>query len=130
MGRIHVIATLIADTHIFLWYILDPGKLAARHSRMIEETNAPIYLSMASLWEIAIKASHGKLDVPPYIADEAETNGFELLPIKSSHIECLRHMPFHHRDPFDRMLVAQALTEPAHLMSVDSQLDRYGITRV
>jgi PIN domain nuclease of toxin-antitoxin system len=118
---------LLLDSHILLWLVApEAGHLTARTKQMISGA-AAVYFSIVSLWEIAIKAAKGQLDIDLDLLLEAlDAAGLRELPIKREHIQTLRGLPFHHRDPFDRMLVAQALTEPLHLLTSDAKLKPYG----
>jgi PIN domain nuclease of toxin-antitoxin system len=118
---------LLLDSHILLWLVApEAGHLTARTKQMISGA-AAVYFSIVSLWEIAIKAAKGQLDIDLDLLLEAlDAAGLRELPVKREHIQALRGLPFHHRDPFDRMLVAQALTEPLHLLTSDAKLKPYG----
>ena len=116
---------LLLDTHIYLWWLEDSPALTASARKMIE-TAEKVYISSASLWESAIKSGIGKLDVnqKELVAGILE-NGFTELPVRAEHTVALLSLENHHKDPFDRMLIAQALTEPLHLLTADSVLTRY-----
>lgn len=123
---------LLLDTHTLLWSSHEPQRLSMRVSALLCDTNNELYISLASCWEIAIKLSLGKLrlgkPLDHLIADEVTVNGSKLLPIELRHIMAGSRLPFHHRDPFDRLLVAQALTEDMPIVTVDGQLAPYGVT--
>ncbi len=116
--------TLI-DTHILLWIVFDDPRLSAKMRLDIMNADV-VYVSLASLWECAIKVGIGKLNL-----DIAQLNrrlksfGFELLPIKCEHLVVLSKLPMLHRDPFDRLLIAQAQTEPLVLVSADEKMKAY-----
>lgn len=116
---------LLLDTHIYLWWLADSPMLPVSARRMIE-TAENVYVSSASLWESAIKSGIGKLDVnqEELVAGILES-GFTELPVRSEHTVTLMRLKNHHKDPFDRMLIAQALSEPLHLLTADSILTRY-----
>jgi PIN domain nuclease of toxin-antitoxin system len=122
------------DTHAFLWFILDDPKLSKRARTVIADGENAVEISPASYWEIAIKISLGKYALPePYgtfMARELATNDFGILPIEPRHAAILTDLPFHHRDPFDRLLVAQAISEQIPLVSGDPALDAYPVTRL
>lgn len=103
---------LLLDTHTFLWFLADDPQLSPAARRLIEDGTNEILLSMASLWEIAIKVSLGKLTLggafATFIPDQLTLNAFGLLPIELAHVTAVAALPFHHRDPFDRLLIAQA----------------------
>jgi PIN domain nuclease of toxin-antitoxin system len=125
---------LLLDTHAFLWFITDDPLLSAAAKALIADPNNEILVSPASYWEIAIKVSIGKypLTVPyeTFITQGIDGNGFKVLPVEPRHTSALIGMPFHHRDPFDRLLVGQAQIENISLVSNDVILDQYGITRL
>ena len=125
---------LLLDTHTFLWYALDdPSLSTVARSHIIDPAN-DVLVSPVSYWEIAIKLSVGKLALnKPYqqfMDDAIRGNGFEVLAIHLSHAAVVAALPFHHRDPVDRLLVGQALAENIPLVSGDETLDRYGVRRV
>lgn len=126
--------TLLLDTHSFLWFITDDTKLSATAKALIGDPNNDIFVSPASHWETAIKVSIGKypLSAPfeTFITQGMVDNGFKDLPIQPKHTAMLTNLPYHHRDPFDRMLVAQAKVESLPIISADAALDAYGITRL
>jgi PIN domain nuclease of toxin-antitoxin system len=125
---------ILLDTHAFLWFILDDPQLSAHGDRLISDRSNTIAISPASYWEIAIKISIGKYSLPePYdtfIEREIATNDFDILPILPKHTSTLINLPFHHKDPFDRLLIAQAITENIPIISNDSILDKYPIHRI
>jgi PIN domain nuclease of toxin-antitoxin system len=126
--------TLLLDTHTFLWFITNDPLLSSAARGLIADPDNEILVSPASYWETAIKVSIGKypLSVPyeTFISQGIHGNGFKILPIEPAHTAVLTTMPFHHRDPFDRLLVAQAQVEKLSVVSSDLFLDRYGITRL
>ena len=125
---------LLLDTHTFLWFIENHKNLSPTARKTIESTIDTIYVSIVTPWEIAIKTSIGKLTLSKPIQSlfpsEMNTNNFILLPIHYDHIIKLGKLPFHHNDPFDRMLIAQAITESLHIISRDSSLDSYDVQRI
>ncbi len=127
---------LLLDTHSMYWYIEDNPRLSGRARTLIQDASNEILISPASYWEIAIKISIGKwrLNRPydEFIALALYQYGFQLLPIQPAHTARLIGLPFpqRHRDPFDRLLVAQVLVEQIPIVSADSSLDAYGITRL
>ena len=116
----------LADTHILLWALSDDDRLSKRH-REILLSDAEIFFSAASIWEIAIKRSIGKLKAPAGLVDLLQQAGFSALDIKAHHAEAVGELPFLHGDPFDRLLVAQAGLEKLILMSADALLGRYDV---
>lgn len=124
----------LLDTHTYLWSVNDSANLSSTARGVIRDiSNAPL-LSVASLWETAIKLSVGKLDLDARFLELAieipEKLHLESLQIKPQHLNTLSQLPLHHRDPFDRLLVAQCLTEGMPLVSNDTTLDAYGIERL
>jgi len=126
--------TLLLDTHSFLWFWWDDPQLSETAKQAICDPANRKLVSTASCWEIAIKVSLKKLDLgAPYrgfIHQHMVRNNFELLQITDEHLAGLVDLPFHHKDPFDRLLVAQSLYEQIPIVSADPQLDAYGITRI
>lgn len=120
--------TLLLDTHAYLWWLAGDIRLGGDARRAISEPDSEIFVSVASLWEIAIKAGIGRLkaDVPAVVA-EVEANRFRLLAIDRDHVIILADLPRHHRDPFDRMLIAQARTEELTIVTSDRRFARYDV---
>jgi PIN domain nuclease of toxin-antitoxin system len=125
---------LLLDTHSFLWFISGNERLSTAARRLIEDSASQPYLSAASLWEMAIKVSLGRLHLGlPFgdlIPEQMRRNGIRLLGIKVEHVMPVTTMPFHHRDPFDRLLVAQAIVEQMPIVSADPAFDAYPIERL
>lgn len=117
---------LLLDTHLLLWWLDDSPLLPDEAHRLIENPENTIFVSVASLWEIRIKQSLGKLVLPAAFQQVLRESGFELLSIDARHTEALAGLPLHHRDPFDRMLLAQAREEDLLLLSADAGLRPYG----
>ncbi len=118
--------TLLLDTHFLLWIANGDQRLTPKAKKIISAADA-VYMSAASIWEISIKVSVGKLAVDVDALTESLLNaGLMELPISIEHAKALKALPPVHRDPFDRMLVAQAMTEPMHLLTVDAALTAYG----
>ncbi len=122
---------LLADTHVVLWALLRPAQLDRRAARALRSAANDVLVSAASMWEIAIKAELGKLRLPGSPADwlpgALERTGFDTLPIGGAHALAAGGLPPHHRDPFDRMLVAQALAEGLTIVTRDARFERYGV---
>lgn len=116
---------LLLDTHVFLWAVADSPRLNAEARRMIADAEV-VHVSAASVWEAAIKVRLGKLraDVDA-LAGAIAGSGFVELPVRAAHCAGVALLPEHHADPFDRLLVAQALAEPLRLVTADAQLARY-----
>jgi len=125
---------VLLDTHGFLWFITNDTRLNAVASAVIADPDNEILISPASYWEIAIKVRLGKypLSVPyeTFITQGIEGNEFKILPIEPKHTAVLTNLPFHHRDPFDRLIIAQAISEQIPVISNDSYFDAYPITRI
>jgi len=124
---------LLLDTHAFIWFVENDSNLTITSKNIIQEESNTIILSIVSLWEITIKTSLKKLEISRDIKEIIELipeNGFEILPITPPHLIELSRLPFFHRDPFDRLLVAQAISENVHFISKDEVLDKYGIERI
>lgn len=122
---------LLLDTHVALWAITDSPKLSPRARELIEAPHASIWISAASIWEIAIKHSLGRGDMPVSSGDALNyflAAGYRILPIEAEHAAAIEALPTHHQDPFDRMLVAQAITEPMRLLTHDATVARYSDT--
>lgn len=116
---------LLLDTHIYLWWLQNNPKLS-KAGRTRIRTASDVYVSSASIWEAAIKQSLGKLDVDlNQLVAEIGNNGFQELPILARHAAMVARLPEIHRDPFDRMLIAQALCEPLRFLTADGVLSRY-----
>ena len=118
---------LLADTHAALWLLGEDKRLSARADELLTDPANEILLSAAVVWEVAIKRSLGKLDAPDGFARQLLDGGAVSLPISIDHARAVHSLPWHHRDPFDRLLVAQATLEDAVLVSSDERLRRYGV---
>jgi len=123
----------LLDTHAFLWFILDDTQLSSTARALIIDEQNDFYLSPASYWELAIKISIGKYQLPgpfvPFLHQQIDLNDFVILPISAEHAGKVASLPYHHRDPFDRMIIAQALVEGMSVLSNDSVMDHYGVNR-
>lgn len=116
---------LLLDTHVFLWAVAGSPRLKAPARRLIESADA-VHVSAASIWEIAIKARLGKIDADPaQLAACIEPSGFRPLPVSTVHAAGVAALEYHHADPFDRLLLAQALAEPLRLLTADAALAAY-----
>lgn len=119
---------ILVDTNVLLWAVIDPGRLSLDTRSILEDPDNEVLFSAASIWEIAIKRRLGRADFrvePSEIIEEAKANGFVELPVRSAAALKVADLPLHHRDPFDRLLVAQAMTEPAVLYTAEAQLGAY-----
>jgi PIN domain nuclease of toxin-antitoxin system len=120
---------ILLDTHAFLWAIADDPRLGPLSRELIDSRAEAVLLSLVSLWEIAIKHSLGRGDMPIsalHALAWAEESGFDWLPLAPGHILTLENLPPHHRDPFDRLLIAQAISEDLTLLSADAVFSSYG----
>jgi len=121
---------IILDTHIFLWAISNPKRLEPDHRSAIESMANIVYVSSISIAEITIKASLDKLQFTANPAEIAKASGFELLDFTADDALLLRELPFHHKDPFDRMLIAQAIQNKYYMMTNDSKFKLYDCKRL
>jgi PIN domain nuclease of toxin-antitoxin system len=126
--------SLLLDTHTMLWFFWDDPQLSSNAKMVIEDANNRKLVSIASCWEIAIKVGLGKLDLGEpsrsFLSREIARNNFELQPISLSHATMVEGLAPHHKDPFDRLLIAQSMVECMPLVSGDAIFDQYGITRL
>ena len=124
---------ILLDTHAFLWFIIDNPMLSSSARILIENINNDRFISLASIWEIAIKTSLNKLEIAKpfseFIPNQLKQNYINLLPINISHLIKVAELPFHHRDPFDRLMISQSLIEKIPIISKDTVFDDYGIKR-
>ena len=122
---------LLLDTHIFIWWADNPEKLSHAALSALQEEANELLLSVASVWEMQIKIQLGKLklSVPlkELVKTQQETNQLNLLPVELKHVLALDALPFHHKDPFDRLLMAQSIEEELTLVSADSQFSAYSV---
>ena len=122
---------VLVDTHVWLWSLADPGRLAPGARSLIASSRNVVYLSAASAWELAIKSALGKIELPEPVATYVPTRmarqGIAPLPITHAHALRVSTLPAHHRDPFDRLLVAQALVERLPIITADPVFERYGV---
>jgi len=125
---------VLLDTHMFLWFVLNDPLLSDGAKTLIEDPASDVLVSPASYWEIAIKVRLNKLNLRSSYDDFMHRgivgNDFEILPIEPRHGSLLTSLPLHHKDPFDRLLVAQSLVEGTPPVSVGAQLDLYGVKRL
>lgn len=125
---------ILMDTHTFIWSSISPQKLSTTAKKLIIDQNHNLFLSFASIWEMQIKLQLGKLrfDVPlsELLTIQQQVNQIQLLSIDLKHIWALERLPPHHRDPFDRMLIAQAMATKMPILSIDDAFDSYLIERL
>lgn len=119
----------LIDTHIFIWFSQNSGQLSRSATALLKAPGNGIFLSMVSIWEMQIKLDIQKLTLPLPLSDllalQQQTNNIQILPIEARHIYELSSLPMHHRDPFDRLLLAQSLAEAMPILSADAVFDRY-----
>jgi PIN domain nuclease of toxin-antitoxin system len=122
---------LLLGTHIFIWWVSDPSKLSQQALALCEDGANSLVVSVACIWEMQIKQQLGKLilnlPLQQLIANQQQTNDVAVLPIELEHVLALQSLPVHYKDPFDRMLVAQAIVEQAILLSADSAFAAYPV---
>jgi PIN domain nuclease of toxin-antitoxin system len=127
-------ARLLLDTHAFLWWVDGAPELTEGARLAIADPGSTCFLSLASCWEMAVKASLGKLrlakPVERFVVEQLAVNGFKLLNIGLNHVAGVEKLPFHHRDLFDRLLIVQAMTDKLTLVSADKIFADYGVKRV
>ena len=120
-----------ADTHTFLWFIAGDNQLDPYALQLIQDPNNQRYLSVASVWEITIKSSLGRLTVPTppstLIRDHVWANAIDLLAITSEQLDTLHNLPYHHKDPFDRLIISQAIHEGMTLLTKDQDISAYQV---
>jgi PIN domain nuclease of toxin-antitoxin system len=123
---------ILLDTHIFIWAIMGDPRLTQAQRELYTDKRNELFLSVVSVWEIVLKAGLGKLRMPvpavSFVARQLKQNRISLLAIHLSHLAALETLPPLHRDPFDRLLVAQAKAEGMTILSVDSKLPQYGVS--
>ncbi len=122
----------LLDTHCWLWWLFEPEKLSDTAQATIRNKNNQLYLSVASIWEIGIKVKIGKLNIPQaleiFIPQQMQADGLEALLITPDHAMKAANLPLHHKDPFDRMLIAQTQLENIILLTNDSAFSLYNVT--
>lgn len=123
---------LLLDTHIFLWMLHEPGRLSKKASLHCEDKTNELFLSVASTWEIQIKTQLGKLEISQplrsLVEEQKQVNSLRILPISLEHTLALENLPLHHKDPFDRLLIAQTVMEEMTLVSADEKFSLYGVS--
>jgi PIN domain nuclease of toxin-antitoxin system len=121
---------LLLDTHVLLWCFIRPKKISARAAKLIRSGQHAVWFSACSVWEIEIKRATGKLTIPDDLLEVAAESRFTELPVTALHAQELRHLPNHHADPFDRLLVAQARVEGMTLVTVDEKILAYPVSTI
>ena len=118
----------LIDTHVFLWFVSNSKELSQTAKSLIEDETNEIFISIASLWEISIKTALGKLIINGKYAsviDDLTDNSIEILPINFAHAVQQNNLPFHHKDPFDRIIISQAIVENMNFISADAIFNNY-----
>lgn len=122
---------LLLDTHIFIWWEVELRKLSAERIQMLKDNGNTLFLSLASIWELQLKIQNGKFSFPnplrEIIRGQQTINDLQILPITAAHIYELENLPFHHKDPFDRLLIAQANIENLTLVTDDPKFFDYSL---
>ncbi|MFP3943258.1 MAG: type II toxin-antitoxin system VapC family toxin [Alphaproteobacteria bacterium] len=118
---------VLLDTHVMIWWLEGHSRLPVHVRDIVNDRNNEIHFSIASVWEIAIKTSLGKLHTPGDLPEQMAANEIRPLPISMDHARQTTTLPFHHRDPFDRMLIAQARTEGLTLITADARISDYDV---
>jgi PIN domain nuclease of toxin-antitoxin system len=125
---------VLLDTHAFLWWVSDEKPLPRKAAKLISDEGNIIFVSHATVWEMAIKAAIGKLTLPEaagtFVQKQCKLNRFQLLPISIAAISMIETLPLYHNDPFDRLLVAQCLDMKIPIISADALLTKYRVTRI
>lgn len=118
----------LIDTHVFLWFVTNAKQLSKTAKTEIEDGSNEIFISIASLWEISIKTALGKLSIKgnyESVIDDITDNSIQILPVSFAHTVEQNRLPFHHRDPFDRIIISQAIVENMNFISADAVFDNY-----
>jgi PIN domain nuclease of toxin-antitoxin system len=122
---------ILLDTHFFIWWDSEPQLLSPHARKLCEDAENTLVLSVVSIWEMQIKQQLGKmklrLPISELIADQQKENGIEILPVNLPHVLALEKLPLHHKDPFDRLLIAQANAEGIEILSVDAIFRKYDV---
>jgi PIN domain nuclease of toxin-antitoxin system len=119
--------TLLLDSHVLLWWLGDDAKLSKTHRDLITDERGEVLVSAITLAELSIKASLGKIEITPDLNREVEASGFGFLSFTERHAAVLRDLPYHHRDPFDRMLISQAKADALIFLTTDNDCQKYDI---
>ena len=123
----------LLDTHTLIWFLEGDSQISPLAKSLVLDTGNQLFVSMASIWEMAIKTSIGKLTLTQpleQIIKRLPLEFMELLPIEVSHLLAIQNLPFHHKDPFDRILIAQTLTENIGIISIETIFDQYAVKRI
>lgn len=125
---------ILLDTHTFIWWTDRPQKLSPIADQILNDRTNILFLSVVSMWEMQIKSASGKLPLPqPYremVVEQVRVNGLLILPVYEAHVYALDQLPAHHNDPFDRLLIGQALDEQLSILTADSLIQKYSISTI
>ncbi|HZR25718.1 MAG TPA: type II toxin-antitoxin system VapC family toxin [Vicinamibacterales bacterium] len=125
---------LLLDTHVLLWWLSDDERLSKRARAALQSAKNERFVSIATAWELAIKVSLGRLKLPTavgrFLADQLPSNAMSLLALSLYDVDLVERLPFHHRDPFDRLMAAQALERNLVMVSIDPIFEQYGVDRI
>lgn len=125
---------LLLDTHTFIWFVYNAPELPDKTRELLEDDSTELNLSLASVWEMAIKVSIGKLQLAEKVTDlvtnQMTKDEIELLSITLPHLDLIETLPLHHKDPFDRLLITQSQVENIAIVSIDAAFDSYGVNRI
>jgi PIN domain nuclease of toxin-antitoxin system len=119
---------LLLDTHTLLWTLVEPTRLSAQATAAIAAAESEVFVSIVSPWEMAIAKARGRMNPPDDLATRLAQSRFELMPVQLRHIRAIESMPRHHRDPFDRMLIAQSQVDGLTLVSADRKMRQYPVS--
>lgn len=118
---------ILIDSHILLWWLSKSHKLERKHFNIMRDQSITVITSIASLWELHIKAGKNQLEIPENMAHEVEKNHISILQIRQKHLTTLLNLPYHHRDPFDRLMISQAISENIPIISYDNSFSGYPV---
>jgi len=125
---------ILLDSHTLIWFSQNSPQLSSSAIKILEDRNNLLFLSLVSVWEIQIKVQLGKLNLDislsEIVKDQTKINDVQILPLKLSHIWTLDTLPYYHKDPFDRLLISQAITENLIILGVDSVFDSYPVEKI
>ena len=125
---------ILLDTHTFIWFVTDSSRLSTTAKALIEDEYSKKLLSIASIWEMGIKHSIGKLtfELPfmTFVTSQMQQNSMEILNIRIEHLDVIANLALHHRDPFDRLIISQAIVEQLPIVGVDKAFDSYAVRRL
>lgn len=124
---------ILLDTHILIWFLEGNNQLSVQRQKLLTDSQNEVFISIASLWELAIKISIGKIRLSKslfQIIQQLAVEKIEILPILPPHVLLVETLPFHHRDPFDRIIIAQSQVEKFELMSDDNEFAKYGVNLI